>query len=276
MWQSQFDILAGERWWRRAFFFSWRRASNQPSVSRWSPTSWYSRSDPLSSRLLHNKSVIILNKEGKNGRCTYIWQWLVTLRPRVNWYFTSFSMSWTDLMWMSFNGEFRAWERETARSRWGNQTGAERCVRVWRTITFARISNLGWRLNGTPSRAVDRWVPDECDAMNTCWEKETEIADPPLIPEMLPSAGLSPLSLFLRVCLLWLSLLVGCGGGGWLLKRKYQHKQWTQISTWATCVLWNKEPVSSSFTGLIRSWPCFYLWGTAPGSEGLRGRRLVQ
>lgn len=135
-------------------------------------------------------------------------------------------------------------EREIERSQWGNRTGAEPRAWVWRTITFACMSNLGWRLNGTPSRAVERRVDDECDAMNTCWEKETAIADPPLIPEMLPSpfVCLSPLSLFLRVCLLWLILLAGCGGGGWLLKRKHQHKQWTQISTWAACVLWNKDP----------------------------------
>lgn len=56
-------------------------------------------------------------------------------------------------------------------------------------------------------------------------ETETEIADPPLIPGMLLSAGLSLLSLFARLCLLWLSLLGGTGGGGGLLQREHQHKE---------------------------------------------------
>lgn len=112
MWQSQFALLAGEQWWRQTFFnrHARKRAYNQPSLSRWSPSGWHSRSDPLSSRFLHNKSVIILNKGGKSALIFSEDSQLVTLKQRVNWCFTSFSMSWRDLMWMSFNGEFRAWE----------------------------------------------------------------------------------------------------------------------------------------------------------------------
>lgn len=109
-------------------------------------------------------------------------------------------------------------KRERGRSRWGNQTGAELSAWVWRTVTFTCMLNLGWRLNGTPSRAAERWVNDDC-AGGRDRKTETEIADPPLIPGMLLSAGLSLMSLFARLCLLWLSLLGGTGGGGGLLQR---------------------------------------------------------
>lgn len=83
-------------------------------------------------------------------------------------------MSWTDLMWMSFNREFRSWERN--RSRWGNRTEAELSAWVWRTVTFGCMSNLGWRLKGTPSRAAERLVNDDCGA-KTCCEKRRKDRD---------------------------------------------------------------------------------------------------
>lgn len=136
--------------------------------------------------------------------------------------------------------------RETKEFWWGNQTAAKRSAWVWPTITFTLMSNLGWRLNGTPSRAAERWANDDCVA-NTCCQEETEIADPPLMPVTLPSAGLSLLSIFLRVCLLWLSLLAGSGGGGGLLRRN--QPKWTWILTYTARVGWKTEP--SIFTGLI-------------------------
>lgn len=137
-------------------------------------------------------------------------------------------------------------ERKTEELWWGTQTAAKRSAWVWPTVTFTFMSKLGWRLNGTPSRAAERWANDDCVA-NTCSQEETGIADPPLIPGMLPSAGLSLLSRFFRVCLLWLSLLAGSGGGGGLLRRK-QPKS-TRLLTFAARVGWKTEP--SIFTGLI-------------------------
>lgn len=73
---------------------------------------------------------------------------------------------------------------------------------------------------------------------------QTDIADPPLIPGMLPSAGPSVLSLFLRVCLLWLSLFGGAGGGGGLLQGNHQNKEWNNIRKAASPPFHHRNAVS--------------------------------
>lgn len=79
-------------------------------------------------------------------------------RLRVTCNLTSFSMSWRDFMQMLFIWEFRVWEKE--RNKW--QMTKQKLSRESdgiqndrRTTPFAWMSNLGWRLKGTPSRAAE-------------------------------------------------------------------------------------------------------------------------
>lgn len=154
-----------------------RRVYNQPSLSGWSLSGWHTWPGPLSSRFLHNKSVVILNKGGKGEKvgCSYIWynsyHWNQERTDSLP-HFQCLGQTLCECLLTEYSEP----ERETEWSRWGNRTGTELSAWVGRTVTFTCISNLGWRLNGTPSRAAERWVNDDC-AANTCREKRQKDRD---------------------------------------------------------------------------------------------------
>lgn len=164
--KANFDILAGGQWWRKTFLIprAFKRAYNHPSLSG---RSRHGRSGPLSSRFLHDKSVVILKERGETKVMSHNSQhwnqgWSFALP-----HFQCPGRTWCECL-LTENSEP---EGEAERGGWRRGTGAEPSAWAWRTVAFACNSNFGWRLNGTPSRAAGSWADDDCVA-NTCCDRQ--------------------------------------------------------------------------------------------------------
>lgn len=155
--------------WRHCFFQS------QRSLSWWSTSCWHWWSGPLGSRFLHNKSVVVLKKTKKTktkgvynllGKVLKLQITGLKLRVKM-WPYLIFNVLeglYANVVYLRIQSLREIWQGETNVTKQElngvKKQAVESVTSVLlemsrRTVPFAGMSNFGWRLKGTPSRAAE-------------------------------------------------------------------------------------------------------------------------